>query len=206
MKRIPLISSFILFILLCATSSYWVLQLIKPETRKISAPQITKPTADVESVAGLFGGAMAVDTNYQLKGVVLANPMGQSVAIIAVDGKPTQAYPMNTELSPGVTLNEVHSGYILLLDNGISKRVDLPQDSKASMQTMNTVPDRYPNPVANPVMNDQRSNVENTGGNRGNKSRLSQLQTLNLPPPNAVAPVPTPTPTPIDADNKPADH
>lgn len=130
MKRLSLILSLLLFVALCATASFWVLQFIKPDARKISAPPVMKPVADVETVAGLFGGAMAMNTNYQLKGIVLANPASQSGAIIAVDGKATQAYRIESEISPGVKLSEVHAAYILILDNGVSKRVDLPQDFK----------------------------------------------------------------------------
>ncbi|MET3105494.1 general secretion pathway protein C [Oxalobacteraceae bacterium GrIS 2.11] len=132
MKRLPLILSLVLFIGLCASASFWVMQFMKPVQRKISAPPMAKPVADVESVAGLFGGALAVNTNYQLKGIILANPAEQSGAIIAVDGKPTQAYRMKAEINTGVTLSEVHATYILIMDNGVSKRIDLPQDFKAS--------------------------------------------------------------------------
>jgi general secretion pathway protein C len=132
MKRLSLILSFLLFIAVCASVSFWVMQFIKPAPRKIVAPPIMKPVADAESVAGLFGGAMAVVTNYQLKGIVLANPADQSGAIIAADGKATQAYRINGEINPGVTLSEVHAGYVLILDNGVGKRLELPQEFKSS--------------------------------------------------------------------------
>lgn len=135
MKRIPIIVSFIFFVLLCVSISYWVMHLIKPTTRKISAPQIVKPVADVESVAGLFGGAMIVDTSYQLKGLIQANPMNESVAIIGVDGKATKAYGFDSEVNPGSALNEVYSNYVLLKDNGINKRVELPAEVSPSQIT-----------------------------------------------------------------------
>jgi len=104
------------------------------QPRKVSAPPVSKPVPEVETVASLFGGAMAVNTNYQLKGIVLANPRNQSDAIIAVDGKPSQAFTVNSEISPGIKLTEVHAGYVMILDNGVSKRVELPAESSASMQ------------------------------------------------------------------------
>ena len=131
MKRISLGLSFVLFVLLCATGSFWLLQFMKPETRKISAPPTVRPSADVASVAALFGGALALNTNYQLRGIVLANPASQSEAIIAVDGKPAAAFTVHSEINPGVKLSDVHAGYILILENGVSRRVDLPQDAKA---------------------------------------------------------------------------
>lgn len=109
------------------------MRLIKPEARKkVLAPQVAKPAADVESVAKLFGGMMLVDTNYQLKGVIQANPMDQSVAVIAIDGSPMKAYPMDSEVNPGSELDGVFSDYVLLKDHGINKRVELPQDTKGS--------------------------------------------------------------------------
>jgi len=201
MKRIPLIISFFLFILLVVTASYWIMQLVKPEPRKIVAPQINKPVADVESVAGLFGGAMAIDTNYQLKGIVLANPMSQSVAIISVDGKPTQAFPMNSELRQGVTLNEVHADYILLLDNGISKRVDLPPDAKVTTQIAgieNSGSNGNANSTSVPAVVGDATNRENSVTNRNNRTRSAPTSVPNVPTSNV--PIPN-SPTPRSDDN-----
>ena len=169
MKRLPLISSVLLFILLCVSASFWVLQLMKPPARKVAAPVMMAPQAEVDSVVSLFGGSAAVASNYQLKGVVLANPMKQSVAIIIADGKPPQAYPINAEIQPGVTLSEVHSGYIMLLDNGISKRVELPQDARSNMQvagyakpfTEEFVPPQQSGPPIQPPQ--QQGNLPNPG-------------------------------------------
>lgn len=140
MKRIPLITSFLLFVLLCVSTSYWVMKLIKPDTRKISAPPLTKPVADVESVASLFGGVMLADTTYQLKGVIQANPMNQSVAIIATDSSPEKAYTFNSDVTSGSALNEVFSNYVLLKGNGASKRIDLPHETSTSHITEVTKP------------------------------------------------------------------
>lgn len=151
MKRIPLIISFIFFVLLCVSISYWVMHLIiNPTARKISAPQIVKPVADVDTVATLFGGAMVVDTSYQLKGLIQANPMNESVAIIEVDGKPTKAYGFDVEVHPGSALNEVNSNYILLKDNGINKRVELPQDASSSQITAVNRPPISAQPTRSP--------------------------------------------------------
>ena len=113
---------------------------------------MAKPVANVESVAGLFGGAMAVNSNYQLRGIVLANPKNQSEAILSVDGKAAQAVTVNKELSPGIKLNEVYANYVLILDNGVSKRVDLPETSKSSgtvPSILEPIPSRPPLSVNN---------------------------------------------------------
>lgn len=209
MKNIPLISSAVLLVLLCVSVSYWVLQLIQPPARKIVAPVAATPVANVGSVATLFGGAIATATNYQLKGVVLANPMNQSVAIIAVDGKPPQAYPMKTELNPGVTLDQVFASYVLLSDNGVSKRIDLPQDASSAEQ-ISPVPRNtrlgYRAPAAPSAqaidMQAARDMFagENSVAARNARSRLSPPGNLpapptsNLIPPSPLAPPSAPEP------------
>ena len=131
MKRISFTLSFTLFIALCASLSFWLLQLMTPEVRHVVAPIQAKPVADVASVAGLFGGAATVSTNYQLKGIVMANPASQSGAILNVDSQPAQAFRLNAE-------------YILLLDQGVGRRIDLPKESKSSGAVENSPP-RYSN-------------------------------------------------------------
>ena len=209
MKRISLILSFVLFILLCVTTSFWVLQFIKPQTRKISAPPMVRPVADVQSVAGLFGGALAVNTNYQLKGIVLSNPGSQSEAIVVVDGRPAAAFTVGTEINPGVKLSEVHAGYILILDNGVSKRVDLPlpQDAKSAYLpgSADSVPSGSPAPSASNAGAAMNDNVIADRNVRGHGPRTAQNGNLAGPPngvfrpsgarpasPNHPDPVPNP--------------
>ena len=132
MKRIPMFSSFVLFIILCISVAYWVMQLSKPPLRVIAAPtQVDRPI-QLEAAAGLFGGrtSIAVASNFQLTGVVVASDPSESVAILAVNGKPAQAIRTNAQVVPGVTVKEVYKGYVLLSENGVIKRVELPANSK----------------------------------------------------------------------------
>jgi general secretion pathway protein C len=80
----------------------------------------------------LFGGQVAVAsaTNYQLTGVVAAG--GNSAAIIVAEGSPPKALVVGKEVSPGVTLAEVHPRYVMLSDNGVMKRIDLAPDTKGA--------------------------------------------------------------------------
>jgi general secretion pathway protein C len=164
MKRIPLITSLVLFVLLCLSSSYWVMQLIKPETRKVSAPEEAKPVANVDSVASLFGGVMVVDTNYQLKGLIQANPMNQSEAIIEVDGSSMKAFSVDSDVSSGSSLAEVYSHYVLLKGNGGSKRIELPKETTSSQITSVTKP-----PLDVPPSNSQAENKAPNRSVRGAK-------------------------------------
>lgn len=143
MKRGPLVISFVLFVALCASGAYWAMQLLKPPTRAVAAPPpAPRYVPNLGAAAGLFGGQarVAVAANYQLKGVVMSGTPGQSVAIIAAEGKPAEAVRAGREFSPGVTVKEVHRNYVLLSENGVEKRVELPNE--APPQAMNVVPGR----------------------------------------------------------------
>jgi general secretion pathway protein C len=129
MKRWPIIMSFLLFLGLCMSATYWVMQFIKPEARVVAMPKAQpKSEVDPEAAMGLFGGhlSVAAASNFQLKGVVVSKNEAESVAILAADGKPAEAVRMNAEIVPGVTVKEVHSQYVLLSENGVVKRVELP--------------------------------------------------------------------------------
>ena len=110
MKRLPLVAIFALFIALCVSAAYWGMQLFKPPLRQVAAPQQTsKADINLDAAAGLFGGrtaAVAVASNFQLKGIVLAGRAKESIAILSTDGKPAQAIVVNAEAAPGVTVKE----------------------------------------------------------------------------------------------------
>lgn len=138
MKRLPLAASFILFVALCAAVAYWGLALYKPPLRPIAAPPAAAAQdVDLSAASGLFGGrgAVAVASNYQLKGVIVADDPAGSVAILSADGKPARAYPVGVEISPGATIKEVHPRFVLVAESGVVKRVELPEDVKSQSGT-----------------------------------------------------------------------
>ena len=136
MKRWPLLTSFVLFIALCVSATYWGMQFYKPPARPVAAPPpAVQAPPDPRAAVVLFGGRqgpVAVATNYQLRGVVASGTSGESVAILSADGKPPEAVRANREIQPGVIVKEVHPRYVLLQENGVMKRVELPEDAKAS--------------------------------------------------------------------------
>ena len=133
MNRLPLITSFVFFIALCMSVAYWAMQLYKPPLRAIAAPSQTEHTTPPDAAAGLFGGrsSIAVASNFQLTGVVVSSDPAESVAILAVNGKPAKAIRTNAEVVPGIKVKEVHKGYVLLLEGGAVKRVELPTDARS---------------------------------------------------------------------------
>jgi general secretion pathway protein C len=133
MKRFPILLSLLALIALSASIAYWVLQLYQPPQRPLAAaPQGAPPEPAIDAAATLFGGqaAAAVAANYQLTGVVAAGR--ESVAIIVAEGAPPKALVVGKEISPGVTVSEVHPRYVMLSDSGVMKRIDLAPDTKAA--------------------------------------------------------------------------
>ncbi|MEO8331287.1 MAG: type II secretion system protein N [Gallionella sp.] len=133
MKRWPLISTFVLFIALCVSAAYWAMQLFNPPLRAIATPPLPSQSAlRIDAAAGLLGGrsSFAAASNFQLKGVVVASDPSESIAILSNNGKSAQAIRANAEVVPGVTVKEVHKGYVLLSEGGVIKRVELPADTR----------------------------------------------------------------------------
>src|SRR5690606_33042251 len=89
---------------------------------------VAAESADLSAAASLFGGSgnMTVASNFELQGVILSGNNGQSIAILSANGEPAKAITVGTEVASGITVQEVHRGYVLLSDNGAVKRVELP--------------------------------------------------------------------------------
>ncbi|MBK4736435.1 type II secretion system protein N [Noviherbaspirillum pedocola] len=148
MKRWPLLTSFVLFIALCASAAYWAMQLYKPPARPVAAPPPAAAAApDLRAAAALFGRTnrqVVVANNYKLLGVIASGRTGESVAILSADGKPAQAVQANREIQPGVTVKEVHPRYVLLNEGGVEKRVELPEETVRVSQPGNAPPRAVP--------------------------------------------------------------
>ncbi|MFA6062995.1 MAG: type II secretion system protein N [Gallionella sp.] len=137
MKHLPMMTSFVLFIALCASLAYWAMQIFKPKVRDVAVPALIAGSAPkLDAAAGLFGGHLntAIASNYQLIGVIFASDPDESVAILVTDGKPAQAIRTHREVAPGVTLNEVNRHHVLLSEGGVVKRIELPEKSGASIR------------------------------------------------------------------------
>ena len=129
--RISQAMLFLGFVLLCMSLTYWGLQMFKPAPRAVAdAAKTARTAAGLEVAAGMFGGRaanVALASNYQLKGVVMASNPADSAAIIGVDGKPAQSWNVGQQLQSGVSVKEVHANYIVLNEGGLMKRVELPE-------------------------------------------------------------------------------
>lgn len=162
MKQLPLVASFFLFIALCAAVAYWGLQLFKPAERPVTPPPATAPVeVRVDAAASLFGGrpaAVAVASNYELKGVLMSGTSRESAVILSADGKPAITIPAGKEIVPGVTVKEVHPLYVVLLENGVPKRVELPESARGQSNMLITAPvptNPGPSPAPPEALNNQ---------------------------------------------------
>ena len=158
MKRWPGLVSFVLFIGLCVSVTFWSMQLFKPAARPVSMPKL-QAKLSIDSIAaaiGLFGGRaapVAATSNFQLRGIVFAKNPRESVAILVADGKPAQELRVNEEVTPGVVIKEIHPQYVLLQDAGVTKRVELPTSAPQSklaspVATVTQQPQAMPPPPA----------------------------------------------------------
>ncbi len=146
MKRLPLIFSLLAVIALSASIAYWVMELYKPKQRPMAAiAEASMPEPAPDAAATLFGGqaVAVVASNYRLTGVVAAGR--DSAAILVADGQPPKALKVGAELSPGVTVTEVHPKYVMLSEGGMMKRIELAIDDKPAASMGLSAPAYDPN-------------------------------------------------------------
>jgi general secretion pathway protein C len=187
MKRLPVFVSFILFSALCISITIWAMKLFTRQERPMGAVQGIAPVnVNMQAATSLFGGrpaSVAVASNFQLKGVIVAKDPEDSAAILSVDGKPPQSVAQNAEVMPGVTVKEVHAKYVLLSDGGVTKRVDLPEPSSQLRVDMVATDNAVSQPIPAPVMSSP------------------VMPPSTMPPPQIGAPhglrMPPPMPSPI---------
>ena len=129
MKRLPLLCSFILFVLLCASVTYWVLQWTAPATRALQVRAPSEPTLpDIAAAAQLFGGASAAATitPLQLSGIIYASKASERVAIIATEAKPARALRLHAEVVPGVTIHQINQRSVIISEPSGQRELPLP--------------------------------------------------------------------------------
>lgn len=192
MKRLPLIATFLLFLLLCASLAWWGLQLFKPAPRQVAAPPLTLTSqVSPEAGAALFGGAgqrAAVAANYQLQGVILSGTPSESVAIISAGGNPPKAFLVDKEIEPGISLQEVHRGYVLLSDGGVSRRLELPAREVGQLGSAQSAPVGNPAGAAAPALPNRPAAPANGRTPGASGPVISPRANAAMPPSTSVSP------------------
>lgn len=129
MQRAPTAIAFLLFLALCASIAYWVLQWMAPPPRPVAAPpQAARALPPVAAAANLFGGRVQSGgmANVQLRGIIRAGSTKGSIAIISVEGKPPRALQANAEVSSGLTVKAINARSVVLSDRGAERELTLP--------------------------------------------------------------------------------
>jgi len=130
MKRLPVIASFLLLMMLCASITYWLLQWMAPSTRPLIVPMpVERALPDMSAAANLFGGnAEAISAiSVKLSGIIMANRGADSVAIIALPGKPARSLHVNAEVIEGLVVKKINSRSVVLSERGVDREVRLPE-------------------------------------------------------------------------------
>ncbi len=130
MKRLPVIASFLLFLMLCASITYWLLHWMAPSTRPLIVPMpVERALPEMSAAAILFGGnAEAISAiSVQLSGIIMANRGADSVAIIALPGKPARSLHVNAEVIEGLVVKKINSRSVVLSERGVDREVRLPE-------------------------------------------------------------------------------
>ena len=118
----------VMIMVLCTSATYWALHLSTSQQRPVAVAPTAAMRIDNAATALLFGSgsSSAIASNFQLRGIVLAPNVSDSVAIIVADGKPARALKIGSEIVLGATLQHINADHILISDNGVQKRVPLP--------------------------------------------------------------------------------
>jgi general secretion pathway protein C len=130
MKRLPVIAGFLLFLMLCASITYWLLQWMAPSTRPLIVPMpVERALPEMSAAANLFGGnAEAISAiSVQLSGIIMADRGADSVAIIALPGKPARSLHVNAEVIEGLVVKKINSRSVVLSERGVDREVRLPE-------------------------------------------------------------------------------
>ena len=118
--------SLLLFALLCAVATYWVVQLTARAAPVAAAS--ARPPLSAAAAAELFGGTPAdAHDDVQLAGV-LNFGLRRAAAIVSIDGQPPRAVAVGATLSNHVTLSEVRARSIVIDANGAKREIFLPVD------------------------------------------------------------------------------
>lgn len=120
--------------------------------------------------------------NVQLRGVVHSGRASDSVAIIAVEGKPPRALRVNSEIAPGVKVKQILNKTVVVSEQGAERELSLPvfaaQESiaiaqPASSPSTNTPPVNAP-AVASPGPTSSGAQGINTQGATNAQGAMTQ--------------------------------
>ncbi len=117
--------SFVAFAILCATLTYWAVQLTARPSPPPPAASVA-PAVSVEDATTLFGGKLTREVNRSIKLFgILALSKG-AAAIVSIGDEPPHAISLGGRLGEGSTLAQVRARSIIVEHNGARSEVFLP--------------------------------------------------------------------------------
>ena len=128
-ERLPNTVSFLFFIGVWVSLSFWLQQCLSPPVQPMQLfPMAEKSIPPLSSAANLFGGSeqSSMLANVQLNGVIRSNSSKDSIVIIATDGGPSRALRLNSEIMPGIVVKSINSRSVILSGNGTQREITLP--------------------------------------------------------------------------------
>ena len=132
----------LLFLLLVAICAYWALQILAPRPAIAPSASIGDAAAapNLEPATVLFGSANATASapsgngNIQVSGVAEAGPEG--VVILSIDGKPGEAFGVNSTVTEGTVVKSVQLDKVVLEQRG--KLIELKTPTRASLDVLSS--------------------------------------------------------------------
>ena len=128
-ERLPNTVSFLFFIGLWVSLSFWLQQWLSPPVQPMQLfPMAEQSIPPLSSAANLFGGSeqSSMLANVQLNGVIRSNSSKDSIVIIATDGGPSRALRLNSEIMPGIVVKSINARSVILSGNGTEREITLP--------------------------------------------------------------------------------
>ena len=128
-ERLPNTVSFLFFIGVWVSLSFWLQQWLSPPVQPMQLfPMAEQSIPPLSSAANLFGGSeqSSMLANVQLNGVIRSNSSKDSIVIIATDGGPSRALRLNSEIMPGIVVKSINARCVILSGNGTQREITLP--------------------------------------------------------------------------------
>ena len=137
MKKISQTCSAFLFLLICASLTYWGLYFMAPTSQKLSLlSENDNYEVSLAEAKSLFGGGANNEGRLPLilRGVILSGKSSESMAILGVAGSLPRLIRRDTEFMPGLVLQEIHTKHVVVLDHGWRREIPLTTFISSSSQ------------------------------------------------------------------------
>ena len=154
----PKLALIALFAVLCATATYWVLQLLAPraaiapggsmvDSRK--APDLTAASRLFGTVASEGAQAEVVASNIKVLGVAASTNRGS--AVLAIDGQPAKAFGVGERIDDRTVLREVRADVVVIEQGGSRIELRAPDRPDVALLSAGPASSNNASPGAAPV-------------------------------------------------------